>query len=243
MQISPLILLHVCSAVVALLAGFMSMALRKGGSLHRLSGTVFFVAMLSMSSSAAYLAVFHKPNRLNLVVGLLTFYLVTTAWRAARQRAGGTGMFDLGALLYILAVAALGFGSGFEAAAMPRGIKDGVPAVGHFIFASAALLCAVSDIRMMMRGGAVGPRRIARHLWRMSSALLIATLSFYPGQARLFPQWLRDTNLLMVPAVLLIGSMLFWMVRVRGRGRKRQTEVNRTTHTEAVRGSSQWIVH
>jgi len=84
----------------------------------------------------------------------------------------------------------------------------------YFIFGSIALLFAVSDVRMAMRGGVFGSQRIARHLWRMCLALLFATLSFYPSRAHLFPKWLNETNVLYVPHVLLVGAMLFALYRV-----------------------------
>jgi len=96
-SLSPLLLLHICAAVVALLAGFLTMSLRKGSGWHGAAGNIFFISMLIMSSSAAYLAAFLKPNMLNMVVGLLTFYLVATGWWAAKRRNGVRGPFDLGA--------------------------------------------------------------------------------------------------------------------------------------------------
>jgi uncharacterized membrane protein len=230
----PLLLLHICAAVIGLLSGFLAMALRKGSGWHGAAGNVFFVSMLTMTSSGAYLAAFHKPNMLNLVVALLTFYLVATAWRAARRRDGGTGTFDLGALLFILAVGVAGVAFGFEAANSPKGLKDGLPAAIYFVFGSIALLCAVSDIRMMVRGGVSGARRIARHLWRMSLALLIATVSFFPGQARQLPEWLRENSLLYVPHVLVIGSMVFWIYRVKFRKRVQENKVITPRTVDAV---------
>lgn len=214
MSLPPLLLLHICAAIVGLLSGYLSIGLRKGSGLHRAAGSTFFASMLLMSGSAAVIAVFMSPNMLNMTVGLLTFYLVTTAWRAGRRRDGATGGFDAGALLFVSAVALAGLSFGVEAASSPKGVKDGMPAAIYFVFGTIALLCAISDTRLLVRGHLSGSRRIARHLWRMCLALLIATLSFYPGQAKLFPMWLRDTNLLFTPHVLLIGSMIFWKVRV-----------------------------
>jgi hypothetical protein len=42
---------------------------------------------------------------------------------------------------------------------------------------------------------------------------MITLLSFYPGNARLFPRELRKTNLLYIPIVLLIGSTFLWLSR------------------------------
>ncbi|HEY0159735.1 MAG TPA: hypothetical protein VGF28_20790 [Thermoanaerobaculia bacterium] len=220
----PLLLIHICSATVGLLSGFMAMGTRKGSSWHGASGTVFFVSMLIMSSSAAYIAAFLKVNAVNMCVGLLTFYLVATAWWTARRREGGTTFFDYAALLYILMVTSALWSFGFEAAGSPRGRKDGMPAFLFFIFGTIALLCAVNDLRMIVRRGLTGPRRIARHLWRMSTALLITTLSFYPGQAKLFPQWLRETPLVFLPHIFLLVMLIYSAVRVR-RSRKRVEQV------------------
>ena len=83
---TTLLLVHICSATVGLLSGFMAMAFRKGSNWHGAAGTVFFVSMLLMSSSGAYIAAFLKPVAINVVAATLTFYLVSTAWRAAKKR-------------------------------------------------------------------------------------------------------------------------------------------------------------
>jgi len=214
-MIKALVLLHVLSAAIGLLSGYLAAVLRKGSGLHGAAGTIFFGSMLTASAAGAILAGFIHPNSGNVMGSTLTFYLVATAFVAARRREGKPGMFDLGALLFVLAVGAAGATWGFEAANSPTGTKDHYPPALFFIFGSIALLFAASDVRMFVRGGVTGAKRIARHLWRMSLALLFATLSFYPGQStRLFPKWLRDTNLLYVPSVLLAGAMLLALVRV-----------------------------
>jgi uncharacterized membrane protein len=223
----PILVIHISAATAGLLSGALAMMLRKGSSRHGAAGTVFFGSMLIMTSTAAYIAAFLRPNALNVVVALLTFYLVTTAWWTARHRDGRTGAFEVVALVFILLVAAAGLTFGFEAASSPTGAKDHMPAGLYFFFGSMALLGAISDIRMLARGGVTGPRRVARHLYRMCFALLIATFSFYPGQAKLFPMWLRETNLLFVPHVLLLGSMLFHRFRVMRRNKAQAVDTTR----------------
>src|SRR5215212_12093882 len=104
MPISPVLLMfHVCAATIGLLSGYLALFLRKGSGWHAAAGNVFVLAMLCMSSSAAIIATFMHPIMLNVVVALLTFYLVSTAWWTARRRDGGTGLFDIGAFLFVLA--------------------------------------------------------------------------------------------------------------------------------------------
>jgi uncharacterized membrane protein len=209
-----LLLVHISGAVIGLISGFMAMLFRKGSGVHAVAGNVFFVAMLCMSSSGAYIAQFQSPNRGNVLVAVLTFYLVATSWMTARRREAKVGLFDWIALLVVLADGTAGMIWGIEAAGRPRGL-DGFPAAIFFVFGTIALLCAQADIRMIRQGGVTGAKRIGRHLLRMCTALLIATMSLYPGQAKLFSAAVRETNLLFIPHILLIGAMLLYSVRVR----------------------------
>ncbi|HYI12897.1 MAG TPA: hypothetical protein VEK57_27870 [Thermoanaerobaculia bacterium] len=230
---SPVLLVHICAATVGLLSGYLAMLFRKGSGRHGAAGSVFLVSMLTMSLTGAYVAAFLRPNALNVVAALLTFYLVSTAWWAAK-RGEGTGAFDRVALLFIAVVGAYALMSGIQAATSSTGTRHGMSAFIYFVFAFATLLCVRSDIRMLKRGGVSGGRRIGRHLLRMCFALMIATFSLYPGQAKLFPPWLRETNLLIVPHVLLIGSMIFWSVRVMGRRRASQNNAIGATHASTA---------
>ena len=225
MHISPILLIHICGATVGLLSGFLAMAFRKGSGLHAAAGNAFFVSMLAMSACGAYLAAFVRPVLGNLIVALLTFYLVATARRAARNRSGAVGWFDVAALVFVFAIAATALTFGFKGTS-----QGGIPPFGLIIFGSCALRCVISDIRMLRRGGAAGAQRIARHLWRMCMALLITVLSFYPGQAKLFPASLRGNPALFVPHILLVGSFIFWAVRVR----RRTTRLSTITHSPSL---------
>ena len=233
---SVITMLHISGAIVALLSGFMAMALRKGSGLHGAAGAVFSVSLLIASGAGAYIAAFIKPNNGNIMGGLLTFYLVATGWAAAKRRDRKAGKFDWSALLLALAVGAAGVTWGFQAATSKSGLKDGYPPTMYFVFGSIALLLAASDVRMIVRGGISGAQRIARHLWRMSLALLFALVSFYPTRARLFPKWVNDSNLMYVPHVLLLGAMLFWLVRLRARKRASQIKVLNVRQDGAVHG-------
>src|SRR5271167_176623 len=92
----PLLFLHVFSGSVGLLAGAFALSVRKGGRLHRVSGNIFAVAMLTLASSALCLAIM-KSQHGNIVGSIITFYMIATAWLAGRHR--GIGRLDLAALL------------------------------------------------------------------------------------------------------------------------------------------------
>jgi hypothetical protein len=234
MLLTSLRLLHVCCATVALLSGFLAMTFRKGSGLHGAAGTVFTVSLLIASGAGAIMAAFLNPNAGNVMGSTLTFYLVATAWVAIKRKDGKPGLFDRCALLFVLAIAAIGATWAFEAARSLARSKDGYPPAMFFVFGSIAILFAVSDVRVLVRGGVFGAKRIARHLWRMCLALLFALASFYPGQAKFFSKALRATNLLYVPHVLLAGAMLLWLYRVSVRKRMpRATEIG-ARHSDAI---------
>ncbi len=102
------------------------MSFRKGSSPHRAAGNVFFISMLSLSASGAYLALMkHQMN--NVFGGVLTFYMVATAWVTVRRKDkdGQTGIFDWGALLVALAVGIVIVTYGLEKAYSQTAPKDG----------------------------------------------------------------------------------------------------------------------
>jgi len=217
MTASPLLVLHIGAAIVGLLSGAAAMSFRKGSRWHGLIGNVFFVSMLCMSGAGAYLA-FMKSQTNNVFGGVLTFYLVATAWVTARRRSGKPGVFDFAALLVVLALAASIVTFGIEALTSPTGLKDGMPAGIYFLLGSVALLAAVGDVRMLVRGGIAGTQRLIRHLWRMSFALFVASASIFLARPHLFPAILRRTYVLVFLGVLPLLLMIFWLIRVRFTG-------------------------
>jgi len=203
----PILIIHICGGVVGVLSGFAAMSFRKGSGRHRVAGNVFFVAMLVMGSSAAYLG--------NVVGGLLACYLVATAWLTARRREGETTIFDWAAFLFALAVGVLLVIHGVRLTTGAVAPTPGVPVGMIFFLGSVALLAAAGDFRMLVRGGVFGRQRIVRHLWRMCFSFFIATGSFFIGQPQVFPAFIRKTNLLFIPGILPLVLMIFWFFRVR----------------------------
>ncbi len=214
MSHSPILLLHVASGTLGMLSGFVAVFLRKGSRQHGLAGNVFVISMMSLSASGVYLALMkHQPG--NVLGGTLTLYLVATAWLTARRKDGGTGIFDWGALLIVLAVTATEMTLGLQAATSPTGLKYDYPPGPYFFLGSIALLATVGDIRMLVRGGIAGALRRARHLWRMCFALFIAAASIFLARQQIFPVILQKTGVLVLLSVLPLILMIFWLFRVR----------------------------
>jgi len=207
------VVVHIAAGSIALAAGAVALYSLKGANVHRKSGMLFVLVMLVMSTTGAVMAAL-KPEAVSVIAGALTFYLVITALLTVRRPSAGARWIDLGAMLVALTIGIAGIYFGFEALNSSTGTKDGFPAPAYFIFGSVALLASLLDLRMLLAGGVKGPHRLARHLWRMCFALLIAAASFFLGQAQVFPEPIRNLALLAVPVLLVLLLMLYWLGRV-----------------------------
>jgi hypothetical protein len=227
MSYSPIMLSHICGGTLGMVSGTAAISFRKGSRGHVLAGKVFVASMLMMAAGAVYLAVVkHQPN--NIGGGILTFYLIGTAWLTARRRDRETSRWDWVLLLIPLALGILTWMSGLEKMRSTEPPEDGVPAGMHFFMGSVMLLAAAGDVRMLLRGGVSGTQRLARHLWRMCFGLFIAAGSFFLGPSNrplrllssvglgqhLSPA-LFSTGLYLVLTLLPLILLVFWLIRVR----------------------------
>jgi uncharacterized membrane protein len=187
----------------------LAISVRKGGRLHRASGNIFTVAMLTLASSALYLAVMKSQNG-NIIGSIIAFYMIATAWLAGRRR--GIGQLDFAALFV---------GIGGAAAIIALGVwilhhpDRNTPVAMCFFLGTVLLLAAAGDIRMLARSRISGRPRVLRHLWRMCFGLFFATLSFFLGQQQVFPAFLRGSLFLTMLAFLPLPVMTYWLIRVR----------------------------
>ena len=228
MRVSPLLVLHGCAGGVALLAGTAAVVVRKGGRIHAWSGNVFTASMLGLAASGVCLALL-KSQMGNVFGGLLTLYLVATAWTAARSANGRSGVFDWAASAFGLAVgvAIIWYGVLVETG---RIVTD-VPAGMDFFLGGVLLLAVAGDARMLWRDGVTGRARIVRHLWRMCFALFEASGSFFLGRQRLFPVAMQRSGILIALTILPLLLLVFWVVRLRTGKRRSNIYVLRPYRT------------
>jgi uncharacterized membrane protein len=227
MVYSPILIAHICAGSVGLLSGTAAISFRKGSPRHALAGRIFVASMLTMAIGAVYLAILrHQPS--NIGGGLLTFYLIGTAWLTVRRRPGETSRFDWIVLLVPLTLGVLTWMNGINVVRSGANSQDGVPVGMNFFIGSVMLLAAAGDVRMLLRGGVFAAKRVARHLWRMCFGLFIAAGSFFMGPSnrplRLFSAVgigqhlspaLFNMNLYLILTILPLILLIFWLIRVR----------------------------
>lgn len=207
--------IHIFAGVLALLFGYLALFSAKGSRLHRRSGRLFVYAMLAMALGGFVIAAGRGvAPATNVPMVLLTAYLVVTSLTTILPPRSGSHALQVCALLVALGVGISNLGFGIEAVAN-GGSRQGMPTFPFFLFGIIALLASVGDLRTLRCGAPQGAARIARHLWRMCFALLIAALSFFIGQADEFPPALRIMPLLALPMLVVLGALFYWLWRVR----------------------------
>jgi hypothetical protein len=89
-----------------------------------------------------------------------------------------------------------------------------------------ALSAGAADRRMLRAGAIRGAARLKRHLWRMCTALFIASASFFLGPMRRIPEPLRMPAFRLIPLVIL-ATMVYWLWHYR------RTRISRRVHIAA----------
>ena len=103
-------------------------------------------------------------------------------------------------------------------ASSPTGTVDGSPAQAFIAFALVGAAAALGELNVILRRTITGAARVSRHLWRMCFSLFIASGSFFLGQQRFMPEWIRGSPILLVCALAPLVAMIFWLIWVRFAG-------------------------
>lgn len=208
---ATILVLHIAGGSVAMIAGTVALALRKGGRRHIVAGNIFFVAMLVMASIGAVVAPFlvtaqGNPKLFDSIAGFFTCYLVVTGWLTVRRKAGTIGRVE---------VAAFVFASLLAATTVLLGTRTAGNASGYYGLGGIIALAAALDLKVILNRGIAGPARVARHLWRMCLALFVALGSFFLGQQRVMPEVIQGSPWLSVPPLAVLAMMVFWLLKLR----------------------------
>jgi hypothetical protein len=207
------LLAHFAAGLIGIVTGFLALAVAKGGKLHKQVGILFTWSMGLSGVMASVIAAYgNKPSM--VIGGAMVVYFVLTATTTVKPFPGFQRTADAILMVLVLLVGVLTLWDATNVWAMPRHARNGVPAGMMFFLGTVYLVAATGDLRMIRAGGITGPRRLARHLWRMCFALFIATGSFFLGQMKFIPEPVRILPLLMTLGVGPLLVLLYWMWRI-----------------------------
>jgi len=200
------LILHIFGGVAGVGAGVGALTFRKGERWHRLAGTLFTVSILTLGSTAAVIGVVLDEVG-NVFGGLFVCYLVVTAWMTVQRPEGARGRFEIGAMAFAFAVAAVVALGASQAIEAHRG---GPILVATIVMDALAVVAGAGDLSVVVRGGIGGAQRIARHLWRMCVAFAMAAGAFVT-QPSMFP---HPMPVLLAAATLPLALLVFWLLQV-----------------------------
>ncbi len=211
---TTLITIHIGAGLLAILSGFAGLVPRKGTKWHLTFGNVFFYAMIVMTVTAAVLATFFSMEPINGWIGLFTLYLVLTARQTARNRNGKLKLTQKASTLLAGVIFLAFLLLSLQAYQSGESVITGIYVEAFYVYTVFAALALLLDIRVWVIGGITGKSRVARHIWRMTLALFIATGSLFLGQPQVFPEMIRASGVLGLPVLLVVMALLYWLVRV-----------------------------
>jgi hypothetical protein len=210
---------HFAAGLIAIVTGAIALTAAKGGPLHKRNGSVFTWAMVTLGLTAAGIGTYENvPGQ--VIAGLLAAYLVYSAMATVKPMPVLGQRFNAALMVLAFTCAVTLLHAGVTEWLDPSVKVVGRPrVVPPLIGGTVILLAAIGDLSALRAGGLQGSRRLARHLWRMCFGLFVATGSFFLGQMKFIPEPVRILPLLFVLAFAPILFLLYWMWRVRVRGR------------------------
>jgi uncharacterized membrane protein len=207
-----ILLVHILTASLGLLSGYVALSVAKGAPLHRRVGMLFVCVMLTMSVTGMLIsAVEGVAPAINIPTALLTSYLVITSLttvRPASSRRVDVAAMAMGLVVGLVCVT-------LALVAIGKGGREAGMAYPLVVFGAVAFLASGGDLRVIRGGGLRGAPRLARHLWRMCFALFIASIAFLAPNR--LPAMMRTPALRAAGVLLPILAMAYWLWRVRAR--------------------------
>lgn len=100
--------MHIAFGGMSFLTGIGALVVVKGSAKHLFLGKGFVISMLLMCVSAVNIA-YSRNIMDSLFVGLITIYLVVTAWMTVRDKKNGIGVLNYIFLIFVLLVGASAF--------------------------------------------------------------------------------------------------------------------------------------
>ena len=104
--ITAMLVLHIGGGTVALLSGLVAMFTKKGSSIHRLAGRIYFWSMTAVFTGALVVSIAHQ-NYFLLMVGFFSYYMTVRGYRILSLKSMHQGQSVAGVDYIIMFLAGL----------------------------------------------------------------------------------------------------------------------------------------
>jgi hypothetical protein len=199
-----LLLSHILSGSIALLAAFSALYCVKGMYWHRSWGDIFFGAMTGVLVTAIPLSIL-RPNLFLFMIAIFSYYLAFSGFRHARNRNSTAKSMDWIAsiIMLIVALGMIGYGSWhFD-------LSEFKPIL-LLIFGIIGFIFSVGDIKDYLNPKKDFKIRISKHLGAMLGATIAALTAFTVTNVHVQP----TVILWLLPTIILTPVIAWWKMRV-----------------------------
>lgn len=202
--------LHLLVGTCSVVAGFTSLLAKKGSGIHKLAGHVYVIAMVMLCLSGFYLS-YARELQFTFLLSALSLYLVVTGWLAVNQKflhstIKGRLEAICSALLCLTCLVLSAFGIGLN-----WSYPSTEPPYEAYAFIG---LCTgffvYGDMKQLRSGVHEKTSQIKRHLTRVGSSMLIATIVFFLGNNHVLPESFRTVPILLTPIITVLVVTLFY---------------------------------
>jgi uncharacterized membrane protein len=192
--------IHIIAGSLTLLSGFVAITSRKGHSIHRLSGKIFFWSMTVTTVLGLNAGVFRPNYEIFIPIAIISFYQAASGYRILFIKTLHKGqkpklvdwVLTIGMLLTSLAFVALG---------VMNLSSDIFYSIVLFSFSTIGLYCCGVDLYNYIKKPTNKLYWLSIHIFRMSHGFIAALTAFLVNNSKLFP-FLPQVLLLIIPIAL-----------------------------------------
>lgn len=209
--IQVLIYIHVAFGGIALLAGFISMVAKKGKSIHKKSGLLFFYAMMLSGVNAMIVAVLPKHESPFLfAIGIFSLYFVLTGKRALNFKSKNP---DLRIDKWISIIMIL---TGVLMILLPIIMTKTINIV-LIVFAIVGIVFSIRDLLLFKNPERLREGWLKAHLGKMIGGYISATTAFVVVN-QFFPSFYGW----FIPGIIGGFFIAYWMRKMNKKQQKKQ---------------------
>ena len=226
---NAILVLHILFGATCLLSGATAIGAKKGGTLHRRSGSLFYWFMYAVGSSALVMTLM-KFNPFLLSIAVFSVYLSFSGKKAIgywRLREAYTPVLRDRMPCYIAAVTAL-FMIGYPVALMVRDHKFFVPVLA--IFGLILFPLSVRDVMTYTKPEKFVPHNrewLFMHIGKMSGAFISTFTAFLLNNIQMEPFWVPWLAPAAIGLPLIFYAIMQWKRKLnKGKTMSQQHHVN-----------------
>ncbi|TAE76328.1 MAG: hypothetical protein EAZ85_00200 [Bacteroidetes bacterium] len=202
--------IHIFAGSLTLLSGFIAITSKKGRTIHRLSGKVFFWAMTLTTVLAVNASIFKPKFYFFIPIAIISFYQVASGYRILFIKTLHKGQSPQ-IVDWVLTLGMLVTSFVFVFLGIMNLEKDIFYSIVLFSFSTIGLYCCIIDLYNYIQKPKNKFYWLFIHIFRMSHGFIAGLTAFLVTNSKLFP-FLPQVLLLIIPIAIgqPIISLVIW---------------------------------